>query len=536
MTEYPRGNFGEIRLAAHSSGLAPSIEEMAQMDRAAIATGLSAKVLMERAGGEIARKILERYPAAREISVFCGSGNNGGDGLVIAKVLIEAGRKVHVVLAAAQRYSDECLRQLEAHREILLFGTEGRPAIESSTIFRDLAADDVERLVERSDVIVDALLGTGQRSNPRRETATLVEIVRHRQSRGVPPVVIAVDIPTGVDGETGQMFTPHISADRTICVEHIKRGLVQFPARAACGAIETVSIGIGSEVETEFQILEHQNLPALGPRKPDSHKGDFGRILVIGGSVGMPGAPLLTALGALRAGAGIVSRVVKRGWASSPELPECMLSMLSHDGDHFEGQDATEVVDLLGGFDVVVIGPGMGVAKDTHEFLRRVCDGVRLLGKRTVIDADAINIVAQAGISLDGIDAVITPHPGEASRMLGRPTPSLQGDRFTAVRELWEKYRVVSVLKGAGTLVYGASGGRIVCRGTPYLATAGSGDVLAGIIAACCARLEVAFDAACLGVWLHAVAGILASERSGGPVLASDIAYATSAVIGNLER
>jgi NAD(P)H-hydrate epimerase len=158
------------------------------------------------------------------------------------------------------------------------------------------------------------------------------------------------------------------------------------------------------------------------------------------------------------------------------------------------------------------------------------------LGKPVVFDADAINILSRTGISLVGVDAVITPHPGEASRMLGRPTPSLQGDRFSAVRELWEKYRVVSVLKGAGTLVYGAQGGRVVCRGTPYLATAGSGDVLAGVIAACCAKLEGVFDAACLGVWVHAVAGILASERSGGPVLASDIAYATSTVIGELER
>ncbi len=536
MTEYPRGNFGEISLGARYSWLAPSIDEMERMDHAAIATGLSAKILMERAGSEIARVIIERYPTARGIAVLCGSGNNGGDGLVIARALSAAGRKAHVVVVSARRYSDECLRQLETHREISVFGVEGRPAVASPIVFRDISVDEVENLLEHSDVVVDALLGTGHRSDPRREIATLVEVVRRRQSRALPPAVIAVDIPTGVNGDTGQTFAPHISADLTVCVEHIQRGLLQFPARAACGAIETVSIGIASDSETEFQILERPNLPALGPRKPDAHKGDFGRILVIGGSVGMPGAPILAALGALRAGAGIVSRVVKLSWASASGLPECMLSILRSDGDHFVAQDALDVVDLLGGFDVVVIGPGMGIATDTDEFLRRVCDGVRLLGKRAVIDADAINIVSRAGISLAGIDAIITPHPGEASRMLGRPTPSLQADRFRAVRELWEKYRVVSVLKGAGTLVYGARGGRILCSGTPYLATAGSGDVLAGIIAACCARLEVAFDAACLGAWVHAVAGIFASEHNGGPVLASDIAYAASSVIGELER
>jgi len=129
----------------------------------------------------------------------------------------------------------------------------------------------------------------------------------------------------------------------------------------------------------------------------------------------------------------------------------------------------------------------------------------------------------------------VTPPPGEASRMLGRPTPALQADRFAAVRELSERYGVVAVLKGAGTLVYGAPGGRIVCRGTPYLATAGSGDVLAGIIGALCARVDNGFDAACLGAWAHAVGGIRASERSGGPILASEIARAVSAVIGGLE-
>jgi NAD(P)H-hydrate epimerase len=358
-----------------------------------------------------------------------------------------------------------------------------------------------------------------------------------RCRRGAPQLrVVSADIPTGVDGDTGQLFSPYVTADLTVCVEHIKRGLVQFPARFACGAIETVSIGINSSSPSEFRILEQDNLPALGPRRADSHKGDFGRVLVIGGSIGMPGAPILTALGALRSGAGVVSRVVKRSWLDTAGLPECMVNVLSGDGDFFRGGDAPEVIELLGSFDVVVVGPGMGVASETGEFLGALCDGMRLLGKRVVVDADAINLLSSVGISLNGIDAVITPHPGEASRMLGRPTPAIQGNRFKAVRELMEKHGVVSVLKGAGTLVYGPAGGGIVCRGTPYLATAGSGDVLAGIIAALCSRFESVFDAACLGAWAHAVAGSLASESAGGPILASDIARAASTVIGGLER
>jgi NAD(P)H-hydrate epimerase len=536
VTEHPRGNFGDIRVGPDSLCFAPSAEEMALMDRLTIESGTSATTLMERAGEELSRVIIGRYPTAHQFLVLCGPGNNGGDGLVIARLLRAAGREVRVVLVASERYSDECLRQMQGHERISVFGSAVKPEVTSSVVLESVSADDVKSLVRNSEVVVDALLGTGQRSSPRRDISALIHLVEDCRGAVGRFGVVSVDIPTGIDADTGQTFSPHVTADLTICVEHIKRGLLQFPARLVCGAIETVSIGLGRALETDFRILEQQNLPLLGARRADAHKGDFGRIGVIGGSVGMPGAPLLTALGALHAGAGLVSRVVKRRWSDSSGLPECMMSVLSRDGDCFTGEDAQEVVELLGGFDVIVIGPGMSLAPATEDFLAQVCDGLRLLGKRAVIDADAINLLSRVGISLTGIDAVITPHPGEASRLLGRPTPAIQANRFQAVRELWERYEVVSVLKGAGTLVYGPQGGKIVCRGTPYLATAGSGDVLAGIIAACCARFEDTFDAACLGAWVHAVAGILASERRGGPVLASDVAREASAVIGDLER
>lgn len=536
MTEYPRGNFGDIRVGLESPWLAPSAEEMALMDRLTIEGGTSATTLMERAGAEISRVIIDRYPTARKFLVLCGPGNNGGDGLVIASLLRREGREVHIVLVASQRYSDECLRQVHAQHKVLVFGSAAKPEAASSVVFDDVSADAVEGLIRNSEVVVDALLGTGQRASPRRDIGALIQIVEKCRSAIGRFSVVSVDIPTGIDADTGQTFSPHITADLTVCVEHIKRGLLQFPARFVTGAIETVSVGIEHASEIEFRMLEGQNLPVLGKRRADAHKGDFGRIGVIGGSVGMPGAPLLTALGALRAGAGLVSRVVKRRWSDSSGLPECMMSVLSRDGECFTGEDAPEVIDLLRGFDVIVIGPGMGLAGGTDDFLRQVCDGLRLLGKRAVIDADAINLLSRSGISLSGIDAVITPHPGEASRLLGRPTQTIQANRFQAVRELWEKYEVVSVLKGAGSLVYGPHGGRVVCRGTPYLATAGSGDVLAGIIAACCARFPHTFEAACLGAWVHAVAGILTSEERRGPVLASDVASGVSAVIGDLER
>ncbi len=536
MTEYPRGNFGDIRVGSDSPWFAPSTEEMSLMDRLTIEGGVSENSLMERAGKEIAQVIIERYPEARKFLVLCGPGNNGGDGFVTARLLRASGREVRVVLVASERYSEECARQIKAQGKVSVFGSGAKPAVTPSIALEDVSADDVERFVADSEIVVDALLGTGQRSSPRRDIGALIQIVEKCRGASGRFCVVSIDIPTGIDADTGQTFSPHITADLTVCVEHIKRGLLQFPARLMSGAIKTVSIGIARSSETEFQILEGQNLPVLGARRADAHKGDFGRIAVVGGSVGMPGAPLLTALGALRAGAGLVSRVVKRSWSDSSGLPECMLSVLSRDGDCFTGEDAQEVLELLGGFDVIVLGPGMGVGRGADEFLSQLCAGLRLLGKRAVFDADALNVLSLVGISLAGIDAVITPHPGEASRMLQRPTLALQANRFQAVRELWERYGAVSVLKGAGTLVFGPQGGRIVCRGTPYLATAGSGDVLAGIIAACCARFESMFDAACFGTWVHAVAGIVASEHSGGPVLASDVAHVASAIIGDLER
>lgn len=536
MIDYPRGNFGDIEVADGYTWSAPSSEEMARMDGLTIERGTSASVLMEKAGSEVCRVMRSCLPYARRFVVLCGPGNNGGDGLAIARLLRAAGLEARVVIAAAARYSDEFVRQLSLHGEVLILGSGEAPRVAESVSMRHVSAEEAERVLEECDVVVDALLGTGQRSAPRQHIAEAIALVDQARSRGARFQVIAVDIPTGVDADSGQLFEPHITADRTVCVEAVKRGLLQFPARGACGALEAVSIGIVGDCQSEFYALEGRNLPRLGKRRADAHKGDFGRILVVGGSLGMPGAASLTALGALRSGAGIVSRVTKRSWLSHGSLPECMVEVLSKDGDSFEAEDAGQVVELLGGFDVVVIGPGIGTSQSSGEFLARLCDGARLLGKRVVIDADAINLVSLRGISLHGLDAVVTPHPGEASRMLGRPTPALQADRFSAVRELWEKYGVVAVLKGAGTLVYGAAGGRIVCRGTPYLATAGSGDVLAGVVGALCARFDNAFDAACLGAWAHAVSGILASERSGGPILASEIAFAVSGVIGGLEE
>jgi NAD(P)H-hydrate epimerase len=203
---------------------------------------------------------------------------------------------------------------------------------------------------------------------------------------------------------------------------------------------------------------------------------------------------------------------------------------------HFVEDDRSAVVDAIAASDVVVLGPGLGRADETAVFLHDCLNSLRLLKKRVVIDADALALIAQHSLELRGIEAVITPHPGEAAVLLGVSAVEVQLDRFSAVHALFERYGVVSLLKGAGTLVWDGAHGGIIARGTPYLATAGSGDVLSGILASCLKGCENVFDAAVRGAYIHAVAGERASATSGGPIIASDIAWSAAAVIGDFER
>ncbi len=246
----------------------------------------------------------------------------------------------------------------------------------------------------------------------------------------------------------------------------------------------------------------------------------------------MPGAPPLSALGALRTGAGIVSRVVRKGWNTMLPLPEAMFEMLDGSGDAFHEGDVDQLLEVVQRYDAVVIGPGLGTEVSTGHFLMRMIEALRGSAKKIVFDADALNLIASHAIPLRDLSAVITPHPGEASRLLGTPSRDIQLDRYESARALAQRLGVVVVLKGASTVIHNGSVGRLVADGTPYLATPGSGDVLAGIVAACACRTSSLFDAASAGTWIHAKAGVRAAQRSGGPFLASDI----SSMVGDLVR
>ena len=245
---------------------------------------------------------------------------------------------------------------------------------------------------------------------------------------------------------------------------------------------------------------------------------------------------MLAALGALRTGAGIVSRCVRRGWETIPPLPEAMFEVLSGDAPFFQSADLLSVAEMAGRYDVFVIGPGLGTDSGTADFLVGVLEVLRARSARVIVDADALNLLAMRGGTLRGLAAVVTPHPGEASRLLGVSSVEVQRDRFRAAREVAQRVEAITVLKGAGSLIHDGKAGSLVAEGTPYLATPGSGDVLAGILAACAVRTRSLWDAAVLGVWLHAMAGRAAAEHRRGPILASEIAEHLGVFVGAREQ
>ncbi len=506
--------FGDIRLATDDalSTLAPSAVEMAAFDARTIAQGYTGMELMQRAGSAVAQQIRRHYPAVRTVSIVCGSGNNGGDGLVIARELRSQGIQVAVIVVHAERYSAECAQQRLKTDDVNTFcgGREGIKALTKS--------------LEGSEIIVDAILGTGQREAPRGLIGELVQAVHDWCVVNPECQVVAVDIPTGLNADTGGVFTPHIRAHRTISIELVKRGMLQFPGRSICGDIETVSIGISHSGPCEYEFVRGAHLPRMVPRTPEVHKGALGRVLVIGGSLLMPGAPMLSALGALRAGAGIVTRLVRGESYNIPSLPEAMFEVVRGAGDFFGTADSAAVVEMARRYDVVVLGPGLGVHQDTGCFLGAVLDALRGTEISLVLDADALNLISGGGIRTSGLKSVITPHPGEAARLLGCDIAKVQSDRFAAVAQLARQFDAVALLKGPGTIVHDGEKGRIIAEGTPYLATPGSGDVLAGVIAACAFTTSSLLDAATIGAWVHAKAGVCAAQRNGGAILASEIA------------
>lgn len=514
--------------------LLPSTEEMSEMDRRTINAGIASSELMERAGTAIAAHIEMRYNSLLECSspvILAGPGNNGGDGFVIARLLSRY--KPKVILASAATYSDECrsrLQELDRDQiEIFLYGDQANPGV----TLKRISDQDVLKLVNDTFLIIDALLGTGQKAAPRGAIGELLSLRELQVAiSSEERTVIAVDVPTGCNATTGAVYMPAIRATETVSIEFIKRGLMQYPARGAAGKISCVSIGINQmEVSTRIVTAGSVTAPV---RKAEQHKGNAGHCLVIAGSRRMPGAASLCSRAALRSGAGLVTKAVISGSAAGGEWPEVMW-MQVEESEYFTPSSLLDLKPAIEAVETLIIGPGLGRAPATEEFLNRLLAETE---NPAVIDADGLNLLSvllsKGSVNIERLkNCILTPHPGEAASLLGIGVASVQRDRFSAINALVQKTGAACILKGAGSLV--AAPGTpvaVVPYGNPSMATAGSGDVLSGVCGAFLANGLLPVHAAIAASVLHAVAGDRVYNRHHGPLIASDILEALPEVIG----
>lgn len=481
-------------------------DQVRDLDRAAIERhNLPGSILMERAGAAAFLAMREAWPKARRIAVFCGVGNNGGDGFVLARQAHQDGLEVSVFQVGdpAQIAGDAfaALQRLQGA------GIEPSPWSASTT----------DSQLAQADIVVDALLGTGLKRPVEGVWRDAIEVVN-----GANGSVLALDVPSGLDADSGQVAGVAVQADLTVSFVGLKRGMLTAAGPQHCGHIAFDDLKVPADVyadhppvATRIDLSALQHL--LVPRRRDAHKGDFGHVLVIGGDYGMGGAARMAAEAALRVGAGLVS-VATRG-AHAAQLSTARPEIMSH------GVEAAAALrHPLERATVIAVGPGLGQGAWARELLGRALEYTSPL----VVDADALSLLAEEPVRNDRW--VLTPHPGEAARLLGCTPAAVQADRFAAAASIAESYGGVCVLKGAGTVVYGEPTGETqeppvaVCTGgNPGMASGGMGDVLTGVIAGLLAQGLGPTEAARLGVCLHAAAGDAAAKLGERGLLAGDL-------------
>jgi ADP-dependent NAD(P)H-hydrate dehydratase / NAD(P)H-hydrate epimerase len=460
--------------------------------------------LMERAGAAAAESVLSRYPDAKTIAVWCGAGSNGGDGFVVARKLHEAGRTVEIVLAGPEeKIAGDAKENLERARKLKIPFTEPGSG----------------------DVAVDALFGTGFSGKPRDEAARLIEALNEL---GVP--ILAVDVPSGVDASTGEVAGAAVRADSTVTFHARKVGLVVAPGRFHAGEVEVADIGLAPG-RTRHEHVTGDILTEIPRRGPSDNKYTAGAVLVVGGSTGKTGAPSLTAEAALRAGAGIVTACVPA--SLNLVFEQRLLEVMSRPCADEEGvmtMDAADVIlEAAEKATAVAIGPGLGRNDAVRGLVGYLLDR---LDKPVVLDADGLWALEGHLDWVFSRDAptVLTPHAGELARLQGRDSSAVSARRLNAVQAGADDVGAVVLLKGADTLVASPGRGVLVCDlGNPGLATAGTGDVLTGIVVALLAKGMDAKVAAAAAAAAGGEAAQLAGERHGtAGMIASDVVEALS--------
>jgi NAD(P)H-hydrate epimerase len=568
-----------------------SVEETRRLEAAAVAGGISWAELMERAGRGVAEEVMRRLDKVRDARIFVlvGPGNNGGDGLVVARHLHDAGAKVALYIWKRNERADD--QPWRACRE------RGIPELQAQA---DSTQHSLRQAALRASVVVDALLGIGVDRPLEPLLAQIIETINSvRAARtGTAPLVVAIDVPTGINADSGAVMGHALWADVTVATGIRKHGHMRQPASRYCGDLVCVPIGLPDIHEETImaESLNAETVRALLPARPaDSHKGTFGKVMVVAGAGRYPGAAFLTTSGALRSGVGLATLACGRSLfgALAASLHEStFLPLPEEDWGVLGASAAQEVLQNLEDYQALVIGPGLGREDETKKFLERLLklesskaassvgflkaaapaagDRARkpsgTVGFRrpapptdaqaesdekkpgeaelplTVLDADGLNLLAEIDewwTKLPANRFVLTPHPGEMARLLKLENPGeVNADRLGAAQRAAQEWQQIIVLKGAETVIAAPDGkASIGPAGNPALATAGTGDVLAGVIGGLIAQGVEPFDAARLGVFLHAQAGHLVRQEIGDTgALAGDLLLRLPRAIRELRK
>jgi hydroxyethylthiazole kinase-like uncharacterized protein yjeF len=534
------------------------VDQMRSIEKAADASGLTYDQMMENAGRAIANEMLDRWPAmdGKRVVILVGSGNNGGDGLVVGYYLAEAGAQVAAYLTTDRSDDDQNLARLREHAALIaIAGQDQRWRV-------------LRNLVDGADFIVDAILGTGFRLPLKGVAKDVLKTVnRVLAGRRGKPVVVAVDCPSGLNCDDGQLAEEALTCELTVTLAAAKPGQFRFPGAKAVGSVVVADIGIPDNQKeissVELELATADTVRAWLPARPrNAHKGTFGRAMIVAGSINFPGAAALAGLGAYRVGAGLVTLAVPAPVQSYlvPHLFEATWVVLPHElGVIAEG--AAEVLEKeLDKTQAILLGPGFGQDPATGAFMQRFLgrNMVRTRGKigfvhsseepssrsalqiPAVVDADGLKLLKQIPEwpAVLPKASVLTPHPGEMAVLTERSTDEIQEDRVATTQQYAAEWGHTVVLKGAFTVVASPDGRTTVLPfATPALARAGTGDVLAGAIVGLLAQGVPAYEAAVLGSFFHGRAGELAEESVGSAasVIAGDVANALSSALAELE-
>lgn len=481
-------------------------QEMTQADNGAQELGISGTVLMERAGAAMAAEILERYPARRlrrlglRVLAVCGGGNNGGDGFVIARELHRTDVEVSVV-ATKDEYAGDPATNLDVLRNL---GLEVH------------GPEMLDELLDGTGLVVDALLGTGFSGEVREKEAGLIRQLNHA---GV--TTVAVDIPSGVDGSTGEIQGQAVKADLTVCAHAAKIGCAVSPGREHAGEVVAVDIGIPAEADVEPSVTwtDRSFLRGLIPRTEEpAHKYSAGALLVVAGSKQVTGAPVMVVEGAQRTGCGIIFLTTPE--SAAPDLDLRLTEALvygtsENDTGEMTSEALEEILEQAERATAVVVGPGMGTGAEGTRLVEGILSEVET---PVLLDADAIsNLAGSEALARREAPTVITPHPGELSRLMDSGTKEVQARRLLSAREAAEKHGCSVLLKGSDTIITDAGRTAVNSTGSVALATAGTGDVLSGVIGALLSRGMDTYEAASAGAWLHGRAAEIWLEETGLP-------------------